>query len=176
MLNPPIRPPIHSRSTYLNKLVYGHMSLMAFNHLTCLLTDSDLSDSESYASDIAPMLFYAGRPVPMWLSEDSDLPTAWGGGDPFPAAGMYVVTLLLLLRCLPNQYVRGQFPPYFTSIIQNTKYFRSSVHFYCSIYFHVLSSGRVTTESKCACVNREMVNCCLAKYHHNTVDPCLLHL
>ena len=78
---------------YLKKLVYGHMSLMAFSHLTCLLTDSDLSDSESYASDIAPMLFYAGRPVPMWLSEDSDLPTAWGGGDPFPAAGMYVVTL-----------------------------------------------------------------------------------
>ena len=48
------------------------------------------------------MLFYAGRPVPMWLSEDTDLPNAWGGGDPFPAAGitnlLSDIFLCILLR------------------------------------------------------------------------------
>ncbi len=53
--------------------------------------------------------------------------------------------------------------------MQNTKYFRSSVHFYFSINYHGISSGRVTTESKCACANRVTVNSCLAKYHHNTL-------
>ena len=57
------------------------------NVLKSSISDSD-SYSDRYASDtITPMLFYAGRPVPMWLSEDTDLPNAWGGGDPFPAAG-----------------------------------------------------------------------------------------
>ena len=57
------------------------------SHTTNPFVDSD-SYSDSYDSDtITPMLFYAGRPVPMWLSEDTDLPNAWGGGDPFPAAG-----------------------------------------------------------------------------------------
>ncbi len=41
--------------------------------------------------------------------------------------------------------------------------------FICPIHFHVLSSNLVTTESKCACANRIIVNCCLAKYHHNNV-------
>ncbi len=51
--------------------------------------------------------------------------------------------------------------------MQNTKYFRSSVHFILSYKKYVLSPDQVSMESTAHVWRDTKVNCCLAKYHHN---------
>ena len=67
----------------------GKIGRICLKRTTLFVADSDSYSDSCTSNTITPILFYAGRPVPMWLSEDTDLPNAWGGGDPFPAAGMF---------------------------------------------------------------------------------------